>query len=150
MKLAIEEAKKAEQIGEVPIGAIIVKDDEIIASAYNLREREKRAISHAELLAIDKACKALGAWRLTDCTLYVTLEPCPMCAGAIIQSRMKRVVFGASDPKAGCVCSLYNLLTDERFNHQCKIESGVLSEECGELLSVFFQKLRCKRKEKKS
>lgn len=147
MKQAIEEAKKAEQIGEVPIGAILVKDQEIIARAYNLREREQRAVSHAELLAIDKACKSLGSWRLTDCTLYVTLEPCPMCAGAILQSRIAKVVYGASDPKAGCVGSMYNLLTDERFNHQCLVEKGVLAEDCGQLLSTFFQVLRKKRKE---
>ncbi|WNF37108.1 tRNA adenosine(34) deaminase TadA [Bacillaceae bacterium IKA-2] len=146
MKLAIESAKKAEEINEVPIGAVIVKDGKVVATAYNLRETEKRAIAHAELLAIDQACKNLNTWRLTDCTLYVTLEPCSMCAGAIIQSRIDRVVFGAMDPKAGCVGSIYNLLSEPRFNHQCEIESGVLAEECGQLLSNFFRKLR-KRKE---
>lgn len=145
MKLAIEEAKKAEKIDEVPIGAVIVKNGQVVASAYNLREVDQRAIAHAELLAIDEACKKLNTWRLTGCTLYVTLEPCPMCAGAIIQSRIDRVVFGANDPKGGCVGSIYNLLSEPKFNHQCNIEAGVLSEECGQLLSNFFKKLR-KRK----
>lgn len=142
MKKAIELAKKAEQLNEVPIGALIVKDEEIISEAYNLREIEQRSIAHAELLAIDKACKNLNSWRLTGCTLYVTLEPCPMCAGAIIQSRIDRVVFGARDPKAGCVGSIYDLLTEQRFNHQCEVVDGVLADECGQMLSNFFKKLR--------
>jgi tRNA(adenine34) deaminase len=145
MKLAIEEAKKAEAIKEVPIGALIVKDGNIIAAAYNLRESDQRAVAHAELLAIDEACKKLNTWRLTGCTLYVTLEPCPMCAGAIIQSRVERVVFGASDPKAGCVGSIYNLLTEPKFNHQCEIVEGVMAKECGELLTNFFRDLRKKK-----
>jgi tRNA(adenine34) deaminase len=145
MKLAIEEAKKAEAIKEVPIGALIVKDGKIIAAAYNLRERDQRAVAHAELLAIDEACKKLNTWRLTGCTLYVTLEPCPMCAGAIIQSRVERVVFGASDPKAGCVGSIYNLLTEPKFNHQCEIVEGIMAKECGELLTSFFRDLRKKK-----
>lgn len=145
MKLAIAAAKKAEEIKEVPIGAVIVKDGKVVATAYNLRETEKRAIAHAELLAIDQACKNLNTWRLTDCTLYVTLEPCSMCAGAILQSRVDRVVFGAKDPKAGCVGSIYNLLSEPRFNHQCEIEAGVLAEECGQLLSSFFRNLRKKK-----
>lgn len=145
MKLAIAAAKKAEEIKEVPIGAVIVKDGKVVATAYNLRETEKRAIAHAELLAIDQACKNLNTWRLTDCTLYVTLEPCSMCAGAILQSRVDRVVFGAKDPKAGCVGSIYNLLSEPRFNHQCDVEAGVLEEECGQLLSIFFRNLRKKK-----
>lgn len=149
MKLAIEEAKKAEKIKEVPIGAIVVKEGEVIASAYNLRETKHRAIAHAELLAIDEACRKLGAWRLSGCTLYVTLEPCPMCAGAIIQSRIDRVVFGANDPKGGCVGSIYNLLSEPKFNHQCEVQSGVMAEECGELLSNFFRELRLQRKNEK-
>lgn len=145
MKLAIAAAKKAEEINEVPIGAVIVKDGKVVATAYNLREVDQRAIAHAELLAIDQACKNLNTWRLTNCTLYVTLEPCSMCAGAVIQSRIDRVVFGAKDPKGGCVGSIYNLLTEPRFNHQCDIEGGVLEEECGQLLSSFFRKLRKKK-----
>ncbi|MFN7253327.1 MAG: tRNA adenosine(34) deaminase TadA [Anaerobacillus sp.] len=145
MKLAIEEAKKAEAIKEVPIGAIIVKDGEIISAAYNLRESDQRAVAHAELLAIDEACRKLNTWRLIGCTLYVTLEPCPMCAGAIIQSRVERVVFGASDPKAGCVGSIYNLLTEPKFNHQCEIVEGVMAKECGDLLTNFFRNLRRKK-----
>ncbi|MBM6649576.1 tRNA adenosine(34) deaminase TadA [Bacillus sp. RIT 809] len=149
MQLAIEEAKKAEAIQEVPIGAVIVLDGEVISVAHNLRETEQRSIAHAELLAIDEACKKLGTWRLEDATLYVTLEPCPMCAGGIVLSRIKRVVYGASDPKGGCAGTLMNLLTDERFNHQCEVVPGVLEEECGTLLTIFFRELRKKRKEAK-
>ncbi|MGE6593884.1 tRNA adenosine(34) deaminase TadA [Bacillus mycoides] len=149
MQLAIEEAKKAEAIQEVPIGAVIVLDGEVISVAHNLRETEQRSIAHAELLAIDEACKKLGTWRLEDVTLYVTLEPCPMCAGGIVLSRIKRVVYGASDPKGGCAGTLMNLLTDERFNHQCEVVPGVLEEECGTLLTIFFRELRKKRKEVK-
>ncbi|RXJ01129.1 nucleoside deaminase [Anaerobacillus alkaliphilus] len=145
MQLAIDQAKKAEEIKEVPIGAVIVKGGEVVAAAYNLRETDQRAVAHAELLAIDDACKALGTWRLSGCTLYVTLEPCPMCAGAIIQSRVDRVVFGASDPKGGCVGSIYNLLTEPKFNHQCEVEKGIMAEECGEMLTNFFRELRRKR-----
>ncbi|EJR47796.1 nucleoside deaminase [Bacillus cereus] len=149
MQIAIEEAKKAEAIQEVPIGAVIVLDGEVISVAHNLRETEQRSIAHAELLAIDEACKKLGTWRLEDATLYVTLEPCPMCAGGIVLSRVKRVVYGASDPKGGCAGTLMNLLTDERFNHQCEVVAGVLEEECGTLLTTFFRELRKKRKETK-
>ncbi|WLD93433.1 tRNA adenosine(34) deaminase TadA [Alkalihalobacillus sp. AL-G] len=147
MKKAIEIAHQASSLGEVPIGAVIVKDDNIIASGHNLRETEQRAIAHAELLAIDEACKSLGTWRLNECTLYVTLEPCPMCSGAIILSRVDRVVYGADDPKGGCAGTIMNLLDEPRFNHQAVITSGVLAEECGELLSAFFRTLR-KRKKK--
>jgi len=138
----MEEAKKAEQIGEVPIGAIIVQDGRIIARAHNLRETEQRAIAHAEILAIDEACRATGSWRLERATLYVTLEPCAMCAGAIVLSRIERVVFGASDPKGGCAGTLMNLLQESRFNHQVDVTSGVLASECGSLLSDFFRRLR--------
>ncbi|MBY0121969.1 tRNA adenosine(34) deaminase TadA [Bacillus sp. S/N-304-OC-R1] len=149
MREAINEAKKAEQMQEVPIGAIIAHNGEIIARAHNLRESNQNAIAHAELLAIDQACKKLGTWRLEDAVLYVTLEPCPMCAGAIILSRVKRVVYGAKDPKGGCAGTFMNLLQDERFNHQSEVVTGVLEEECGELLSAFFRQLREKRKEEK-
>jgi tRNA(adenine34) deaminase len=146
MRLAIEEAKKAEQMGEVPIGAVIVQGDRVIARSHNLRETEQRAVAHAEILAIDEACKATRSWRLEDATLYVTLEPCAMCAGAIVLARIKRVVFGASDPKGGCAGTLMNLLQEERFNHQAEVTSGVLGEECGQMLSHFFRKLREKKK----
>lgn len=149
MQRAIEEAKKAEEIQEVPIGAVIVLDGKVISAAHNLRETEQRSIAHAELLAIDEACKKLGTWRLENATLYVTLEPCPMCAGGIVLSRVKRVVYGASDPKGGCAGTLMNLLTDERFNHQCEVVPGVMEEECGMLLTNFFRELRQRRKEKK-
>lgn len=150
MQEAISEALKAEQIGEVPIGAIIVVDDQIVSCAHNLRETEQRSIAHAELLAIDEACKTTGSWRLEDAVLYVTLEPCPMCAGAIVLSRVKKVVFGAYDPKGGCAGTLMNLLDDERFNHQSEVIGGVLENECGELLSQFFRNLRQRKKQAKS
>jgi tRNA(adenine34) deaminase len=146
MKLAIEEAKKARSIGEVPIGAIIVLDGEIIAKGSNRRETEQNATAHAEIIAIQEACRKLGTWRLENAELYVTLEPCPMCSGAIILSRIKKVVYGASDPKAGCAGTLMNLLTDTRFNHRSEVVSGILAEECGQLLSQFFRDLRRKKK----
>jgi len=146
MKIAIEEAKKAGDIGEVPIGAVVVLDGKVIAKAHNLREAEQTAIAHAELLAIDKACKETGSWRLDNAVLYVTLEPCAMCSGAIILSRVKKVVYGASDPKGGCAGTFMNLLQDERFNHQCELVSGVLEEETGGLLTNFFRELRAKKK----
>lgn len=146
---AIKEAKKAEELYEVPIGAVIVLDGKVIARAHNLRESEQRSIAHAELLAIDQACKELGTWRLEDTTLYVTLEPCPMCSGAIILSRVKRVVYGAADPKGGCAGTLMNLLEDERFNHKSEVVKGVLETECGQLLSNFFRKIRERKKREK-
>jgi tRNA(adenine34) deaminase len=149
MKLALEEAKKAEEIGEVPIGAVIVKDGEVIARGYNLRETTGDPTTHAEMIAIREAAARLGGWRLEGCSLYVTLEPCPMCAGAIIQSRIELVVYGADDPKAGCVGTLMDLLSDTRFNHQAEVVSGVLQEECGEILTRFFRSLRRKKKELK-
>ncbi|MBQ4101045.1 MAG: tRNA adenosine(34) deaminase TadA [Oscillospiraceae bacterium] len=141
MKLALNEAKKASDIGEVPVGAVIVRDGEVISTAYNRRECDKNAISHAEIMAISKACEKLGGWRLHQCELYVTLEPCPMCTGAIINSRIKRVVFGAYDKKAGCMGSILNL-TEYPFNHKPEIEGGVLADEAGALLSEFFKNLR--------
>ncbi|THE09547.1 nucleoside deaminase [Bacillus timonensis] len=149
MKLAIEQAKKAAAINEVPIGAVLVINDEVIASAHNLRETQQRSIAHAELLAIDAACKQIGFWRLENATLYVTLEPCAMCSGAIVLSRVNRVVYGASDPKGGCAGTLMNLLQEQRFNHQAEVISGVCEEECGQLLSSFFKEIRRKRKEEK-
>ncbi|MEI4771964.1 tRNA adenosine(34) deaminase TadA [Psychrobacillus sp. FJAT-51614] len=149
MNLAIAEAKKAAEIGEVPIGAVIVYKEEVIAQAFNLRETTQNATTHAELLAIQEACKKIGSWRLEETTLYVTLEPCPMCAGAILQSRIPRVVYGARDAKAGCVDSLYHLLNDNRFNHMCEVTEGILAEECGALLTQFFRDLREKKKNQK-
>lgn len=146
MREAIQEALKAKALTEVPIGAVIVMDGKIISRAHNLRETEQSAIAHAEVLAIEQACQATGSWRLENATLYVTLEPCPMCSGAIILSRVKRVVYGAADPKGGCVGTLMNLLQDDRFNHQSEVTSGVLAEECGELLTDFFRGIREKRK----
>ena len=144
MRLAIEEAKKAQTVGEVPIGAVIVKDGEIIASGYNRRETSNDPTNHAEIVAIRRASQVLGGWRLIGCTLVVTLEPCPMCAGAIVQSRIERVVYGTDDPKAGCAGTLMNLLNEPRFNHQVDVVSGVLSSECSALLSHFFRELRKK------
>lgn len=141
MKLALEQAKQAEELGEVPIGAVITRGDEIVSCGYNLRESNKNALCHAELIAIDRACKALGGWRLHECELYVTLEPCPMCAGAIINSRIKRVVYGADDPKAGSCGSLIDLFAYS-FNHRPAVVRGVLQEESAKLLQAFFKKLR--------
>ena len=149
MQAAIEEAKKAQNLGEVPIGAVIVKDGEIIARGYNLRETSQLSNAHAEMIAIAKANEMVGSWRLEDCTLYVTLEPCPMCAGAIVQSRIPTVVFGAHDPKGGCCGTIYNLLDESKFNHRCELVSGVLEEECGQLLSDFFRNLRKKKKQQR-
>ncbi|RKP44507.1 tRNA adenosine(34) deaminase TadA [Cohnella endophytica] len=142
MREAIERARLAESLGEVPIGAVIVRDGTIVGEGYNLRERDRDPTAHAEMIAIRDASERLQSWRLLGCTLYVTLEPCPMCAGAILQSRVERVVYGASDPKAGCVGTLMDLLQDSRFNHVSPWTSGVLHEECSFLLSDFFRKLR--------
>jgi tRNA(adenine34) deaminase len=142
MSIALQEARKAGEIGEVPIGAVIVRQGEIIGRGHNLRESKKDPTAHAELLAIKEASLNLGGWRLLGCTLYVTLEPCPMCAGAIIQSRIERVVYGVPDLKAGCAGTLHNLLQDSRFNHQTEVDSGVMGEECAEILRSFFRQLR--------
>ena len=142
MALAIEEAKKAFDKKEIPIGAVIVKDGEVIARAHNLKETLNNAIYHAEILAIKDACDFLGTWRLTGCTIYVTIEPCPMCAGAILQSRIKRVVIGAMDTKSGACGSVINLLNNPGFNHQAEIETGILEEECSQLMGKFFKLLR--------
>ena len=146
MKEAIRQARNAEERQEVPIGCVIVRGDRIIARGYNRRNTDKSTLSHAELLAIQKASKKIGDWRLEDCTLYVTLEPCQMCAGAIVQARMERVVIGSMNPKAGCAGSILNLLEMEAFNHQVQVERGVLQEECGELLTKFFRRLRSLKK----
>ncbi len=145
MKEAIKQAKKAAQKDEVPIGCVIVKDDQIIARAYNKREMKQCSTAHAEILAIEKACKKLGSWRLEDCDLYVTLEPCPMCSGAIIQSRIRNVIFGAYDPKGGCMGSNMNINDVRGFNHYPDIEGGILQDECSRLLKEFF---KAKRKKK--
>ncbi|WP_201262101.1 tRNA adenosine(34) deaminase TadA [Lysinibacillus parviboronicapiens] len=149
MRSALEEAKKAAMLGEVPIGAVLVYDGEIIARAHNLRETTQNATTHAELMVIQEACEKIGSWRLEETTLYVTLEPCPMCAGAILQSRVPRVVYGARDMKAGCVDSLYRLLNDARFNHECEVTEGILAEECGQILTEFFRALRERKKAEK-
>lgn len=146
MYAAIKEAYKAKELKEVPIGSVIVYQDKVIATGHNIRETSQLALSHAELIAIDTANKELESWRLEDCTLYVTLEPCSMCAGAIVQARMKRVVFGAFDPKSGCAGTLMNLLDDDRFNHQVELTSGVLEKECSQLLTDFFRELRQNKK----
>lgn len=146
MGAALAEAEQAAALGEVPVGAVVARDGEIIAAAHNTRETEKNALHHAELLAIDAACKKLGGWRLHRCDLYVTLEPCPMCAGALINSRMKTVYYGASDPKAGSCGSLINLFALP-YNHQPALVSGVLEQECADILRNFFRELRKKRKE---
>ena len=149
MKIAIEEAKKAEQLGEVPIGAVIVKNHQIIARAHNLRETMQQPTAHAEHLAIERAAEVIGSWRLEDCTLYVTLEPCVMCAGTIVMSRIPYIKYGATDPKGGCSGSLMNLLNQPHFNHRAQVESGLLEVECGNLLRHFFKNLREKKKSDK-
>ena len=149
MREAIKEAKKAEAIAEVPIGAVIVKDGEIIGRGYNQRETSNLAISHAEMLAIEEANKHQDNWRLEDCALFVTLEPCPMCSGAIIMSRIPYVYYGASDYKGGTVGSLMNLLENQPFNHQAIVETGILKEETSQLLTDFFRTLRSKKKKEK-
>lgn len=149
MKEAIKQARKAEALWEVPIGCVIVREGRIIARGYNRRNTDKNTLSHAELIAIKKASKKTGDWRLEDCTMYVTLEPCQMCAGAIVQSRIPRIVIGAMNPKAGCAGSVLNLLNVREFNHQVEIRKGILEEECGSLLSSFFVKLRQKKKNEK-
>ena len=146
MKEALKQAKKAYALGEVPIGCVIVHEGKIIGRGYNRRNTDKNTLAHAEITAINKASKVIGDWRLEECTLYVTLEPCQMCAGAIVQSRMKKVVIGSMNPKAGCAGSVLNLLQMAQFNHQVEIERGVLEEECSTMLSGFFRELRDKKK----
>ena len=142
MRLAIKEAQKAEMIDEVPIGAVIVKDGKVIARAHNKKESKNQATRHAEIEAIEKATKKVNNWWLEDCDIYVTLEPCAMCAGALINSRLRNIYFGAYDKKAGCCGSLYNLPVDVRFNHRLGVEGGILEEECASLLTNYFKKKR--------
>ncbi|MCI8797759.1 MAG: nucleoside deaminase [Dorea sp.] len=149
MKEAVRQARKAYGIGEVPIGCVIVFEDKIIGRGYNRRTVDKNTLAHAELIAIRKACKKIGDWRLEGCTMYVTLEPCQMCSGAIVQSRIPRVVIGCMNPKAGCAGSILNLLQVEEFNHQTELTKGVLEEECSRMMKEFFRELRESKKEKK-
>jgi len=142
MRLALQQAAAAAQADEVPVGAVIVHHQQLIAAAHNQRETLQDPTAHAEILALTQAAAALGTWRLEDCTLYVTLEPCPMCAGAILQARIPRVVYGAQDLKAGAVQSLFQLLSDPRLNHRCEVLPGVLATECGQILTRFFQRQR--------
>lgn len=150
MKKAILQAKKAYALDEVPIGCVIVYKDKIIARGYNRRNTDKNALAHAEISAIKKASKKLGDWRLEDCTLYVTLEPCQMCAGAIVQARISRTVIGSMNPKAGCGGSILNLLEMHEFNHQVDVTRGVLDEECSNMLTTFFKELRAKKAQSKA
>jgi Cytosine/adenosine deaminases len=148
MKEAIKQAKRAYVLDEVPIGCVIVYEDKIIARGYNRRNTDKNTLAHAEITAIKKATRKLGDWRLEGCTMYITLEPCQMCAGAIVQSRMDRIVLGSMNVKAGCAGSVLNLLDMKEFNHQVEIIHGVKTEECSELLSLFFKELRVKKRKK--
>lgn len=149
MREAIRLAKKAAVLKEVPIGCIIVHDGKIIGRGYNRRTTDKNVLAHAEIIAIKKACKKIGDWRLEECTMYVTLEPCPMCAGAIVQARIPRVVIGCMNPKAGCAGSVLDMLHEEGFNHQVETEIGLLREECSQMLKDFFKTLREEGKKKK-
>ena len=146
---ALKEAKKAYKKKEMPIGCVVVYNDKIIAKAHNMRERYNHVLSHAEVLALKKANKKMKCWHLEEASIYITLEPCPMCAGAIVLSRIPTVVFGAHDPKGGCCGTIYNLLDESKFNHRCELVSGVLEEECGQLLSDFFRNLRQKKKQQR-
>ena len=146
MKMALAQAKKAYAREETPIGCVIVYEDKVIARGYNKRNGKKNTLAHAEILAIHKASRVLGDWRLEDCTMYVTLEPCPMCAGAIVQARISRVVVGSMNPKAGCAGSVINLLQMPGLNHQVELETGVLGEECSRLMTEFFHELRLRRR----
>lgn len=146
MKEALKQARKAYDIGETPIGAVIVRDGKVIARGYNKRETKKNALLHAEIIAIDKACRKLGGWRLPRCDMYVTLEPCPMCSGAIINSRIENVYFGAFDKKSGCAGSNINLFENGLFNHDVNVTGGILENECADILSSFFRELRKKKK----
>ena len=149
MKEALKMAKKAGKLMEVPIGCVIVYDDRIIGRGYNRRNTDKTTLGHAEITAIKKASKVIGDWRLEDCTIYITLEPCQMCAGAIVQARIPRVVIGSMNPKAGCAGSVLNLLEIPSFNHQVEIQKGVLEEECSHMLSSFFKELRERKRRQK-
>lgn len=145
MQIAIKEAKKGTRYDEVPIGAVIVKDGKVIAKAHNKKEEKKCANYHAEIVAIEKACKKVGDWRLIGCDIYVTLEPCAMCTGALINARVDNIYFGAYDEKAGCCGSLYNLMEDGKFNHSSNVQGGILEKECGQMLTEYFRAKRGKR-----
>ena len=149
MREAVRQAKKAWKLGEVPIGCVIVYEGKIIGRGYNRRTTDGNVLAHAEIIAIRKACRAMGDWRLEGCTMYVTLEPCPMCAGAIVQARIPKVVIGCMNPKAGCAGSVLDLLNEDGFNHQVETEVGMLGEECSQMLKDFFRELREKKKERK-
>ena len=149
MKEALKQAQKAYALGEVPIGCVIVHEEKIIGRGYNRRNTDKNTLAHAEITAINKASKKIGDWRLEDCTLYVTLEPCQMCAGAIVQARITEVVMGSMNPKAGCGGSILNILEMPQFNHQVAVTRGVLHEECSHMLTTFFKELRIRNKEEK-
>lgn len=149
MKEALKQAKKAYALGEVPIGCVIVHEGKIIGRGYNRRNTDKNTLSHAEITAIRKASKVIGDWRLEECTLYVTLEPCQMCAGAIVQARIPEVVMGCMNPKAGCAGSILNILEMPQFNHQVTVSRGILEEECSEMLKTFFTELRKRNKQEK-
>ena len=149
MKEALRQAKKAAALGEVPIGCVIIYEDKIIGRGYNRRNTDKSTLSHAEITAIRKASRVIGDWRLEDCTLYVTLEPCQMCSGAIIQARIPRVVMGCRNPKAGCGGSVLNILQEPAFNHQAQITEGILGEECSKMLTDFFKELRIRNKKER-
>ena len=148
MKEAVRQAKKAALLGDVPIGCVIVYEGKIIARGYSRRMADKSTLAHAEIIAIKKACKKLGDWRLEGCAMYITLEPCPMCAGAIVQARIPRVVIGCMNPKAGCAGSVLDLLHEEGFNHQVQVEQGVLEEACSQMMKDFFRELRERKKAK--
>lgn len=150
MKEALKQAKKAYALGEVPIGCVIVYGEKIIARGYNRRNTDKNTLAHAEITAINRASKKIGDWRLEDCTLYVTLEPCQMCAGAIVQSRITNVVMGCMNPKAGCGGSILNILEMPQFNHQVNVTRGIMEEECSAILQKFFKELRIRNREEKA
>lgn len=150
MKEALKQAKKAYALGEVPIGCVIVHEGKIIGRGYNRRNTDKNTLAHAEITAINKASKVIGDWRLEECTLYVTLEPCQMCAGAIVQARIPEVVMGCMNPKAGCAGSILNILEMPQFNHQVKVTQGILEVECSQMLKTFFEELRIRNKQEKA
>jgi tRNA(adenine34) deaminase len=147
MKLAVEQAGIAQENGDVPIGAVIIHNGQIIGKAYNQREQLQDPTAHAEIIALTQAAAAMESWRLEGCTMYVTLEPCPMCAGALVLARIDRLVYGCDDPKTGAVKSLYNIATDGRLNHRIEVTSGVLADECSKILQEFFQKKRSEKKD---
>lgn len=149
MKAAITQAKKAYALGEVPIGCVIVHEGKIIGRGYNRRNTDKNTLAHAEITAINKASRKIGDWRLEDCTLYVTLEPCQMCSGAIVQARIPEVVIGCMNPKAGCAGSILNILENDSFNHQVRVTRGVLEQQCSDMLTQFFKELRVRVKEER-